>query len=164
MRTDYIDKDTISHIIFGLCPANRLVCKVALETGLRIGDVLSIKTADLKKSSFTITEQKTQKKKKVRISDHLKKELLSQAGKIYVFEHRLDPNKHRTRQAVFNDLKKVAKFFKIKQNIAPHTLRKLYAVDLYCRSGKNLEKVREALNHDNDLTTVIYALADLLQK
>jgi integrase len=163
LRSDFINKDIVGHILYALTPENRLACQVALETGLRIGDILAFRTADLKKKSFTIREQKTNKKRVVRLRECLKNELLAQSGKIFVFEHRTDPQRHRTRQAVYSDIKRAAKLFRIKENISPHSLRKLYAVDLYQKTG-DLSKVMQALNHDNDTVTMIYALADLLTK
>lgn len=163
MKSDFIDKDIMGHLLYALTYENRLVCKVCLETGLRVGDVLCFKTADLKKKSFTIAEQKTKKKKVVRLREPLKKELLGIAGAIFVFEGRTDPKKHRTRQAVYSDIKRACKSFRVKENFSPHSLRKAYAVDLYKRSG-DLGKVQRALNHDNELVTLLYALADELSK
>ena len=164
MTTDYIEKDILGHLLYALTPANRLVCKVALETGLRIGDVLALRSADLKKGSFTITEQKTGKKRKIKLRDSLKKELQAQCGTVYIFPHRTDPQKHRTRQAVFNDLKRACKAFRLKGvNVAPHTMRKAYAVDLYRKTG-DLKRVKNALNHSNDLVVILYAMADELTK
>lgn len=163
MRSDFVDSDVIGHILYALTPENKLVCKVALETGLRIGDILSFRTADLNKQSFTITEQKTGKKKRVRLRKALIAELLKISGENYVFEHRLDPEKHRTRQAVFADIKRASKLFRVKENISPHSLRKVYAVDLYKKTD-DIKKVCEALSHDNELTTMIYALADIISR
>lgn len=161
MRSDFVETDVIGHILYALTPENKLVCKVALETGLRVGDILALKTADLKKQSFTITEQKTGKKRRVRLRKPLIVELLKIAGEYYVFEHRLDPKKHRTRQAVFADIKRASKLFRVKQNISPHSMRKIYAVDLY-KNTRDIKKVCEALGHDSELVTVIYALADII--
>jgi integrase len=163
MRSDFVDSDIIGHILYALTPENKLVCKIALETGLRVGDILSFRTADLQKQSFTITEQKTGKKRRVRLRKALIAELLKIAGQYYVFEHRLDPMKHRTRQAVFADVKRSAKLFRVKENISPHSLRKIYAVDLYKKTD-DITRVCEALSHDNELTTMIYALADIITK
>ena len=163
MRSDFVDSDVIGHILYALTPENKLVCKVALETGLRIGDILSFRTSDLHKQSFTITEQKTGKKKRVRLRKALIAELLKISGENYVFEHRLNPQKHRTRQAVYADIKRASKLFRVKENISPHSLRKVYAVDLYKKTD-DLKKVCEALSHDNELTTMIYALADIISK
>ena len=164
MVTDFIDNDILGHILYALTPSNRLACIVALETGLRIGDVLALKTADLYKGSFTITEQKTRKKRRVRLRKCIKDELIKQAGKVFVFEHRTDPLKHRTRQAVYLDLKRACKLFRLKGlNVGTHSLRKAFAVDLYKKSG-SIAKVRNALNHESDIVTFLYAFADELTK
>lgn len=163
MKTDFIDNDVMAHILYALTYENRLVCKVCLETGLRVGDVLLFKSKDLDKRTFTIREQKTKKKKIVRLREPLKKELRSVAGSHFVFEHRTDPMKHRTRQAVYNDLKRACRAFRIKENVSPHSMRKSFAVDLFKSTG-DLKKVQEALNHDNDLVTMLYAMADVLSK
>lgn len=163
MRSDFVELDILGHVLFALTPINNLVCRVCLETGLRVDDVLSIKSENLKKKMFTVTEQKTGKKKRVRLSEGLKKELRSVAGSVYIFEHRTDPAKHRTRQAVFYDMKRAVKLFRLRDNITPHSLRKAYAVELMRKYG-DIRKVAEALNHDanHPNTTIIYALADIL--
>lgn len=163
MRSDFVDKEPLNHLLYALTDANRLVCCVALETGLRVGDIVSLKTADLQTKSFTLIEQKTGKKKKIKLREPLRSELLKQAGSLYVFEHRLDCTKHRTRQAVYRDIKRAAKLFRLRGNVTPHSMRKAYAVDLYKRTG-DISKVQQALNHDNELVTLLYALADKMKK
>lgn len=86
-------------------------------------------------------------------------ELQAQAGPVWVFSSPKDPQKHRTRQAVWWDVKRAAKAFRLPQNVAPHSLRKLYAVDLLNRCGGNLGRVQRALNHSDAATTHIYAMA-----
>ena len=147
-------------MLYALTPANRLVCQVCLSTGLRVGDVLAIRTESLKKQ-FTIIEQKTGKKKRIRLSEALYAELRAQAGEYYVFEHRTDPHRHRTRQAVYADVKRACKAFRLKANVTPHSLRKAYAVKLMRKYG-DIAKVREALNHESDLVTMLYAFSDLI--
>ena len=45
--------------------------------------------------------------------------------------------------------------------MAPHSLRKVYAVDLLERYG-DIGRVQRALNHSSIETTLIYAMADKL--
>ena len=81
------------------------------------------------------------------------------AGEKWVFPNAVDPERHRTRQAVWKDVKRAAKLFRLPQNVAPHSFRKVYAADLMQRYG-DIEKVRRALNHDSEAVTLIYAMAD----
>lgn len=160
MKSEYIDPKMLEHLFWALTPTNRLVCQVSLSTGLRIGDVLALRTADLKKQ-MTVTEQKTGKKKRIRLSQAQYDEMKAQAGGIYIFEHRTDKNKHRTRQAVYVDIKRAVKAFRLKSNVTPHSLRKAYAVKLMRKYG-DLGKVQKALNHDSELVTMLYAFSDMI--
>lgn len=162
IRTDYIVREEMDHLLAALMPANRLVLEVSLNTGLRLGDVLNLKTEALK-PCMGVREQKTGKYRTVRLSSDLLDRLITQAGKIYVFPNRLDYRKPRTRQAVWKDLKRAARLFRIpsKLNVAPHSERKIYAVGQYKRTC-SIKKVQELLNHSSEAVTWIYAAADVL--
>lgn len=158
MRTEYLLNREVERVLMLLTPSNRLALRVSLHTGLRISDVLALKTEQLS-SRFWVTESKTGKKKFVGLPKELLADLRAIAGKIYVFPKRGKPAQHRTRQAVWRDLKRAAKAFRLPQNVGPHSMRKVYAVDLMEKYG-DIEKVRKALNHRYDSTTMIYAMAD----
>lgn len=142
-------------------PENRLALIVSLTTGLRIDDVLSLRRKDIVKQRFTIHEMKTGKARKVSLSKELQEDLLYICGRFFVFEHRTDPKKHRTRQAVYKDLKRACQLFRISEcvNISPHSARKIYAVGEYKRTCK-LATVQKLLNHSNEPVTMLYAMAD----
>ena len=165
MRTQWVKDDIIKNILSALTVENRLACIVSLETGLRIGDVLALKTSQLLKSDgrFTVKEMKTGKSKRVRLSHNLLSECLKISGRYFVFEHRTNPKLHRTRQAVFKDLKRSAKAFRVSKNIAPHSMRKVYAVNAFKKYG-SVKKVSELLNHSDEAVTYIYAMADRIMK
>lgn len=158
MTTQYLLDKEVDRVLGLLMPSNRLALRVSLHTGLRISDVLSLKTASLK-PQFWVTEQKTGKRKLVGLPAPLLKDLKKQAGKTWVFEHRTDPEKHRHRSTVWKDVKRAAAAYRLPQNVGPHSFRKVYAVQLRERYG-DLEKVRRALNHSDYATTMIYAMAD----
>lgn len=162
MRTDWVPREEIQHILAALTPPNRLACEVSMRTGLRIGDVLRLKTSQLK-NRFTIQEEKTGKCRRVFLSDKLLNELLENSGKIFVFPHRTNGRKHRTRQAVFKDLKRAAGLFRCREKVRPHSLRKIYAVEQYEKT-KDLARVKRLLNHSSEAVTYIYAMADLITK
>lgn len=50
---------------------------------------------------------------------------------------------------------------KLSENVGPHSARKIFAVDLYHRTG-SLEAVRKALNHSDQCVSMLYAMADEL--
>lgn len=151
----------MAHILAALTYENRLAITVSLLTGLRIGDVLNLRTRDLLRERITITEEKTLKRRTIRIPDKLRDELQGIAGKIFVFENRLSARKHRTRQAVYKDIKRASKAFRIKSNLSCHTARKIYAVSEY-KKDFSVARVKKLLNHSNEAVTMIYAIADEL--
>ncbi|MBQ6714056.1 MAG: tyrosine-type recombinase/integrase [Clostridia bacterium] len=163
MRSEWKPKGEIVHILASLYPENRLACEVSMITGLRINDVLALKSEQVKKQKFTVREEKTGKTKKIYLPKEIQDRCIACSGQHYVFEHRLNGRKHRTRQAVFKDLKRVAKAFNVKENITPHSLRKVYAVEEYAKCG-NLKKIQKLLNHSDEAVTMLYAMADVVTK
>ena len=159
MRTSYLLEREVGHVLAALTPSNRLVCRVCLHTGLRVGDVLELCTQQLA-PHFWVTERKTKKRKQVGLPAHLLAQLRDQAGETWVFPGR-NPIHHRTRQAVWADVKRAARAFRLPQNVGPHSFRKVYAVELLRKYG-DIDRVQRALNHGSAETTMIYAMADRL--
>ena len=157
MRTEYLFEKEVDKVLSALTDTNRLVMRVCLHTGLRVGDVLQL-TPDKLKPHFWVTEQKTGKARQIGLPEPLLSDLKKHSGQCWVFEGR-DPRKHHTRQAVWKDVKRAAAAFRLKQNVAPHSARKVYAVELMQKYG-NIERVRRALNHSSETVTLIYAMAD----
>lgn len=159
----YVNDDVLGHILFSLTELNRLACIVSLTTGLRIDDVLSLRREQVEKGRFTVKEKKTGKSRRISIGENLREQLLSVSGKNYIFEHRYDPTRHRTRQAVYNDLQRVSRFYRLPTalQVSPHTMRKVYAVRTYRRTC-SVSQVQRLLSHDSEAVTMLYAMADLL--
>ena len=148
----------MEHVFAALTPANRLVCRVCVDTGLRVGDVVALRTDQLA-PQFWVAEAKTGKRRRVNLTKELLEQLRRQAGPTWVFSSPKDPSKHRTRQAVWYDVKRASKAFRLPQNVAPHSLRKIYAVELLKRSKGNVGRVQRALNHSDMATTMVYVMA-----
>ena len=167
-RSSWVEPEAMSHVLAALTPQNRLVMEVCITTGLRVGDVLALKTAALRPRQ-TIREQKTGKTRRVRWKAEIYERMLAGAGRLWVFEGRTDWRKHRTRQAVWKDLDRIARVFlpggSIPRGaqISPHSGRKMYAVARLRQTG-SLDQVRKDLNHDNEAVTLLYAMADHLGK
>lgn len=163
MTAEYLLEAEVGHVLAALMPTNRLVCRVCLATGLRVGDVVALRTGQLSRQ-FWLTESKTGKRRRVNLTDALLRDLRAQAGPLWVFPGARDPAKHRTRQAVWADVRRAAKAFRLPQHVSPHSLRKVYAVRLMERSKGDLGRVRRALNHSDAATTLVYAMADELYR
>lgn len=159
--TTYIDGDQLELVLALLTQPNRLACQLALHTGLRIGDVLALRTDQLK-PRLTVREAKTGKSRRVTIPKQLLADIRAQAGDTWAWPGR-DPSKHRTRQAVWADVKRAQRACRLPSNIGPHSLRKTYAVRQYAKSG-DLGKVQAALNHSDMAVTMLYAMADHLTR
>lgn len=159
MKVEYMLDKEVELVLAALMPANRLAMQVALHTGLRIGDVLALETRQIKRR-FTVKEHKTGKSRSISLPQWLVDALAAQAGARWVFEGR-SPETHRTRQAVWKDVKRAAKAFRLPQNVGTHSARKVYAVKLLQKYG-DIERVRRVLNHKYATTTMVYAMADHL--
>lgn len=162
MKTEYLLHREVEHVLAALMPVNRVVMRVCIHTGLRVGDVLALRTDQIA-PRFWVTEQKTKKRRIVWLPADLLADMRKISGKKYVFEHSNDPERHRTRQAVWKDVKRAARAFRLPQNVAPHSARKVYAVDLLAKYG-DIAKVQRALNHSGPSVTMIYAMADQLYR
>lgn len=163
LRTTYADRVQMSHVLAALMPENRVIVRVCMATGLRVSDVLQLRTADLKRRQ-TVRESKTGKTRRIQWPADLYEEMERCAGKYWVFEGRTDPKKHRQRQTVWRDIKRAEAVFKRsgalskKQNLGTHSARKYAAVTAYRKGG--LDAAQRLLNHSDPLITRLYALAD----
>lgn len=159
----WVTRPEMDHILAAMMPENRLAVKVAMHTGLRIGDVLRLRPRDLRTARPTIRESKTGKTRRISLPRGLLEELRANAGDYWVFEGRIDPRKHRTRQAVYKDIRQAAAVFQRsgavrRGQVSTHSARKIAAVDAYQRGG--MAAAQKLLNHSDPAITALYALAD----
>lgn len=160
MRSDYLRPGRYARLFGCMQPDNVLAMRCALETGLRIDDVLSLRPSDLRGSTITCTAHKTGKTCSKRVSAPLARDLRRNASPEWIFPGR-KKGRHRTRQTVWRDLSKARAMLGLPEHVSPHSARKTYAVEL--RRADGLDRVQAELQHDRTSTTMIYAFADLLQ-
>ncbi len=166
MKSEYLNPRLYDRLYQCMQPENVLALRLAVETGLRIDDVLRLKHSDFVNSrKFVFYAKKTGKKGTKRISKALSTDIFTtysqrSGNSDYLFPGR-KRGKHRTRQAVWNDLHNAAQRMGIKEHVSPHSARKTYAVEL--RKTEGLAAVQKELQHDRQSTTMIYAFADLLR-
>lgn len=162
MRTDYLNPQLYNRLYSCMTYENVLALRVALETGLRIDDVLSLRADQIRRRTICGTAHKTDKGFRKAVSADLAKRLaaLTPNKGGYIFPHRLDPLRHRTRQAVWCNMKMAARRLGVELNAAPHSARKTYAVEMF--KDKGLEQTQKELQHDRISTTMLYAFSDML--
>jgi integrase len=160
MTTEYLLNEQLDRVLAALMPSNELVCRVMLHTGLRISDVLELRPEQIGRNVW-VTESKTGKRKQIGIPDKLRDKIMAQSNNYWAFPSPVNPRKHRTRQAVWKDIKRAAWAFRLPQNCGSHSMRKIYAVNLLGKYG-SITRVQKALNHSSPSITLIYAMADKL--
>ena len=161
MKADYIKPSIYNRVYRYMTYENALVLRLSLETGLRVGDCLKVKCEDISGRTLKFTAEKTDKPGKKILSAALVKELIRNGnGKGYCFKHRTEPNRHRTRQTVWADVKKAAERAGIAGHISPHSARKTYGVKIFHDKGMNAAQAE--LQHDRLDTTMLYVFSDLL--
>lgn len=165
MRSEWVEDDAMRLILAAMMPANALAIECSLYTGLRINDVLTLKTDKVRRTARPyVRDSKTGKLHRIYLPSELRERMLAQAGRVWVWEHRTDWRKHRTRQAVYKDMRQAAQVYRrsgrLTAHVSPHSARKVAAVRAYKRGG--LEAAQALLVHDtgHPAVTLLYALAD----
>ena len=159
MTTEYLYQQEVDRVLSALMPQNQLIVRVMLQTGMRLSDALVLRSEGLSTSGW-YTEAKTGKRRRYGIKKPLLEAILEQAGPEWAFPGR-KMGTHKTRQAVWRDIKRASVAFRLPQNVGAHSMRKVYAVQLMKKYG-DLERVKRNLNHASGSVTAIYAMADML--
>lgn len=158
MKSKYIETTELKKLRAMLAEEAWLPLWVSLETGLRIGDVVKLRKQNLQTDGLHYKAQKTGKNGVAKISAELRKELSRRRGK-WLFPSPYKAGKHITRQCVWARIKTACKKAGLDPDgVSPHSLRKVFAVELYRQKG--FQAVKEALQHNNAATTEIYSFAD----
>ena len=160
MRSEFVNSDSLRLLTSLMEYENGLALRVCIETGLRIGDVLKIKKRDLDGNKLHFVASKTGKSGTKEISTKLQKELerFWRSPDDFIFKGR-GKSGHRTRQAVYLDLKRACERMGVEGQISPHSARKSYAVKTF--HDKGLNAVQKELQHRNVSDTFLYCLSDL---
>ena len=162
LKAEYLPPEDYPKLFMLMQPANALALQITLETGLRIGDVLKARFADLNGDRMTVTAEKTGKRTVCQLRPQTVENILRlcPVGE-YLFPGR-KPETHRCRQAVYRDVRKAAEALRIPEHVSPHSARKTYAVKLR-KSGVPERSIQSALQHSDVQTTRIYSRSDVLQ-
>ena len=147
---------------------NRAMLEVMYATGLRISELLSLKTDDLHmREKYLRVVGKGNKERivplgemaVVALRDYIEngRSLLSKKpGNILFYNYKGEP---MSRQGFFKYLQKQALECGITKEISPHTIRHSFATHLL-EGGTDLRMVQELLGHEDISTTQIYTHID----
>lgn len=162
MRARFLTETEVAAIRRAMRPADWLPFAIAIETGLRVGDVCKARCEDIQPAGLFYVAQKTGKAGCAPLRTRLRQECLLQAARTrspWLFPSPEDMRRHITRQALWKRFKAACKRAGVDPTGAsPHSLRKVYGVREYHAHG--LEAARAGLQHKDLRTTEIYALAD----
>lgn len=145
-----------------------LMFLLGIRTGLRITDILELKVKDIRDKNGAIRthivtkENKTNKRKRIKIHIELKRELEQQVinkdDEAYLIQSnkkdKFKDRKHISRQRAWEVLKKVADFVGIDE-IGCHTLRKTFGYHYYKRT-KDIALLQNIFNHSSPEITLRY--------
>ena len=144
---------------------NYLMFSIAINTGLRISDILELKVVDLKdKTHIIITEKNTNKVKIFVINSILKQEtdkfINLRKNEEYLFQSENGGNKPISVVEAYRILNIAASAVGIEE-IDPHTLRKTFGYWHYVQY-KDIALLQELFNHSSPSVTLRYIGFDFL--
>jgi len=150
-------------------PRDYLIFVFGINSGLRIGDILSLKLEDVKDSQgnlkdyLTIKEQKTGKTRKVFFNKQIKEALNYYLKKTGIFNldqylftnEKSKKNKPITRIRAYQLINKWCKDVGLDCKVGGHTLRKTFGYHMRMQ-GVSIERISNLLNHRNIKVTFRY--------
>lgn len=158
MKSKFIDTPELRRLREHLDAEAWLPLWVSLETGLRVGDVVKLRGSNVQADGIHYKAKKTGKNGVARISAELRRALPTTKRR-WLFPSPYKAGAHITRQCVWARIKKAAERAGVDAaGISPHSMRKVFAVELYREKG--FRAVQDALQHANAATTEIYSFAD----
>jgi integrase len=131
----------------------QLLIALCFYTGRRIGDVVSLRSSDIKDNRISFIEGKTGKPASIAINPELMKLLVKRLDREYIFPSRVKGN-HITKQWANRLIKK-----SLGDAVSSHALRKTVATFLYDQT-KDVLLVMNFLNHSSPSTTLAYIGVD----
>ena len=164
MRSRFLDEREVFAVCAVMRAADWLPFWVALETGLRVGDVAKLRWDDVCGTPLRFVAHNTGKAGPAVISDDLRRALqAARRSKAceWVCPSPSKIGEHITRQSLWKKLKHACARAGVNpEGFSPHSFRKVYGVREYKRHG--IGAVQAGLQHSDISTTEIYALADWL--
>lgn len=166
MRSRFLDASTVKRLqARARSDTAWLPFAVALETGLRIGDVLALQRVNVRDDRVDFIAAKTGKVGSAAISAPTAAALIESAGSSrWCFPSPRKRGRHLTRQAAWYRVKAACRRAGIDpRGISPHSYRKTFAARAL-EQTRDIEVVRRLLQHDHLSDACLYAFSDRLSK
>nr|DAN51233.1 MAG TPA: site specific tyrosine recombinase [Caudoviricetes sp.] len=129
-----------------------------LNTGLRVGDILTLKVKDVQGWHIKLRERKTGKLISRRMTKELKREMRKYVeGKPFhhfLFKSRQGGNKAITRERAYQIIHEAAEELGI-DNVGTHTMRKTFGYKYYNKT-KDVGTLQKMFNHSSPAITLRY--------
>src|SRR5690625_2855026 len=140
-------------------PRDLLLFTVGINTALRISDILSLRFQDISDSHIELVENKTGKRKRIKINAAIRHAMRELAPKDARPSDYLFPSRKGTkpigRSQAWRILNAAADRAGVKMAIGTHSLRKSFAFHAY-KSGVELPLLMRILNHSSERETLRY--------
>lgn len=137
---------------------------LGINCGLRISDLVALQVKDIDtgyiSSPAYIKEQKTQKRKRLKLNEDVRSELMK-----WINENQMQANDflfpsreggHIKTNTVYKVLKQIGDAQNPPIHLSTHVLRKTFATFAYLNSGKDIAAVMKLLQHSSQSITLRY--------
>ncbi|MGG1266815.1 site-specific integrase [Brevibacillus laterosporus] len=154
-------KREISAMKNALHGRDKLLFIFGINSGLRITDILGLTVGDVRdRDSIVLREEKTEKPKRFRINDAIKRAIaefipLDVSADEYLFRSRKGVNRPITRVQAYRILNDAAARAGITEQIGCHTLRKTFGYHAH-KANVDLATLQAIFNHSSQAVTLRY--------
>ncbi|MEA2120568.1 tyrosine-type recombinase/integrase [Halovibrio sp. HP20-50] len=139
------------------------VWRFGINSGLRIGDLLTLRFDDVSGDSLEVTEQKTRKRRSIPINPTMKRiiQRRQQDNPHHTYLFQTDANRSKgagkpiARGSVSRIFKQVGEGASIGIKLGTHSMRKTLGYQMY-QNGCSLELICKVLNHSSPTVTMRY--------
>lgn len=130
---------------------------IGINTGLRVSDLVKLKTKDVKqKKSIMIREGKTKKPRTLNLANIYEEiqAYIAETDSEWLFPSR-QGGSHITTTQAYRQIVKAAKMVDLEEGIGTHTMRKTFGYWFY-KKTKDIAKLQTILNHSKPEITLRY--------
>lgn len=165
MANRYIPPDRLDAVRRHLSGTDGLITDVLLDTGFRLDDVMHLRVYHIRSGVLDLRERKTGHRRCVALSEGLRERCRAYArrrnGLSYAFPALRAGGRRKMHRTTYwrHFIDAVRRAGYGGEGYTPHSLRKVYAVRLFEKTG-SLAAVQADLGHSRPEITMIYALSN----